>query len=224
MFYILVSRPVTDWLEHALDAKGFMPEDEGLLLHRCALQQAVAGPAARGRHLLRQVRDLPRRGRPRGRRHRLHRRPPPRLGGEPGRVGAPRHQPRRPADRPDGHAAGLPPHHRGRRARGPGRRRHRHLDHGGPALAYPAGVALHRRRARRGAGPRRLRRLGALGARPADCSSSTTSSRTLRTAGVRRTSRSISRRSRAAPSPRWRRWARCGCWSGRQEMRATAVG
>jgi len=40
---------VTDWLEHAwknhaLAAKGFMPEDEGLLLHRCAVRQASKGP------------------------------------------------------------------------------------------------------------------------------------------------------------------------------------
>ena len=35
---------MTDWLEHALAAKGFMPEDEGMLLHRSALRQAEAGP------------------------------------------------------------------------------------------------------------------------------------------------------------------------------------
>jgi predicted O-methyltransferase YrrM len=44
VFYILVSRPVTDWLDHARRAKGFMPEDEGLLLHRHALRQASHGP------------------------------------------------------------------------------------------------------------------------------------------------------------------------------------
>lgn len=49
MFHILVSRLVTDWLDHAwknhaLNAKGFMPEDEGLLLHRYARQQARTGP------------------------------------------------------------------------------------------------------------------------------------------------------------------------------------
>jgi predicted O-methyltransferase YrrM len=44
VFHILVSRPVTDWLEHARAAKGFMPEDEGLVLHRCALRQASHGP------------------------------------------------------------------------------------------------------------------------------------------------------------------------------------
>jgi predicted O-methyltransferase YrrM len=35
---------VTDWLDHARRAKGFMPEDEGLLLHRHALRQATRGP------------------------------------------------------------------------------------------------------------------------------------------------------------------------------------
>lgn len=33
-----------DWLQHALDAKGFMPEDEGLLLHRYAREQLPHGP------------------------------------------------------------------------------------------------------------------------------------------------------------------------------------
>jgi predicted O-methyltransferase YrrM len=32
-------------LDHALAAKGFMPEDEGMLLHRCALEQLAHGPA-----------------------------------------------------------------------------------------------------------------------------------------------------------------------------------
>ncbi len=35
---------MTDWLDHALAAKGFMPEDEGMLLHRCAVRQADKGP------------------------------------------------------------------------------------------------------------------------------------------------------------------------------------
>src|SRR3954464_13446196 len=33
-----------DLLEHALAAKGFMPEDEGLLLHRYAREQSPLGP------------------------------------------------------------------------------------------------------------------------------------------------------------------------------------
>ena len=55
-----------DLLAHALAAKGFMPEDEGLLLHRVA-RERLRTAGARGRHLLRQVRDLPRRRRARGR-------------------------------------------------------------------------------------------------------------------------------------------------------------
>ena len=47
----------------------------------------------------------------------VHRRPPPRVGGEPGRVGAPRRAPGRSSHRPHGHAAVLPAHDRGRRAR-----------------------------------------------------------------------------------------------------------
>src|SRR3954449_8799525 len=33
-----------DWLSNALAAKGFMPEDEGLLLHRFALERLPLGP------------------------------------------------------------------------------------------------------------------------------------------------------------------------------------
>lgn len=33
-----------DWLSHALAAKGFMPEDEGALLHRRALERLAHGP------------------------------------------------------------------------------------------------------------------------------------------------------------------------------------
>jgi predicted O-methyltransferase YrrM len=34
-----------DWLSHALAAKGFMPEDEGMLLHHRALERLPHGPA-----------------------------------------------------------------------------------------------------------------------------------------------------------------------------------
>lgn len=37
--------PTSDWLGHALAAKGFMPEDEGMLLHRVALERLAHGPA-----------------------------------------------------------------------------------------------------------------------------------------------------------------------------------
>src|SRR5262245_41929927 len=33
-----------DLLQHALAAKGFMPDDEGLLIHRCARQRLPHGP------------------------------------------------------------------------------------------------------------------------------------------------------------------------------------
>src|SRR4051812_22706261 len=33
-----------DWLSHALAARGFMPEDEGLLLHRVAAERLPHGP------------------------------------------------------------------------------------------------------------------------------------------------------------------------------------
>ncbi len=36
--------PQSDWLSHALDAKGFMPADEGMLLHRRALERLPHGP------------------------------------------------------------------------------------------------------------------------------------------------------------------------------------
>jgi predicted O-methyltransferase YrrM len=38
------SDPDSDWLEHARSAKGFMPEDEGLLLHRRAVERLRHGP------------------------------------------------------------------------------------------------------------------------------------------------------------------------------------
>ena len=68
--------------------------------------------AARDRHLLRQVGGVPRRGGARGGHGAVHRRPPPRLGGEPGRLGAPRPRGRRSRDRAHGHAAVLPAHDR----------------------------------------------------------------------------------------------------------------
>jgi predicted O-methyltransferase YrrM len=34
----------TDWISHARDAKGFMPEDEGMLLHRLARERLPHGP------------------------------------------------------------------------------------------------------------------------------------------------------------------------------------
>ena len=46
MFSLYRLGDVTDtWLDHALAAKGFMPEDEGMLLHRRALERLPHGPA-----------------------------------------------------------------------------------------------------------------------------------------------------------------------------------
>ena len=101
-------RCLPELLAAARAAKGFMPEDEGAVPARAGAGGGPRGAAARGRHLLRQVGDLPGcRGTGHGR-DRLHRRPPPRLGGEPGRLGAPRPDAGRPGPGADGHAAGLP--------------------------------------------------------------------------------------------------------------------
>ena len=70
----------------------------------------------RGRLVLRALDDLARRRGPRGRHGGVRRRPPPRLGGEPARLGVPRPDRRRRAHRQDGHAADLP----GRRSTTPG--------------------------------------------------------------------------------------------------------
>ena len=48
-------------------AVGFMPDDEGLALHEAGLDGGRARAAARDRHVLREVGDLPRRGRARRR-------------------------------------------------------------------------------------------------------------------------------------------------------------
>ena len=139
-----------------------MPPDEGLALHDAA--------AARSRSTARCSRSAataasrrstsaprPRDARPGA----VHRRPPPRLGGEPAGLGVARARPRRPRRRQDGHAPVLPRtiHDAGLEgtvvavvgdsptvARG---------------LGDAAGAPLHRRRPRRGAGPPRLRALDA---------------------------------------------------------------
>ena len=79
-----------DLLAHALAAKGFMPEDEGLLLHRVARERLPHGPVLEvGTYCGKSAIYLGAAAREVGGTRR-HRRPPPRLGGEPGRVGAPR--------------------------------------------------------------------------------------------------------------------------------------
>ncbi len=81
-----------DLLAHARAAKGFMPDDEGDLLHRLACDRLPHGPALEvGTYCGKSAIYLGAAARGgRARRGGLHRRPPPRLGGEPGRLGAPR--------------------------------------------------------------------------------------------------------------------------------------
>ena len=107
-------------------------------------RRAERAPAG-DRHLLRQVGDLPRRRRPGGRLGAVHCRPPPRLGGEPGGMEAPRPDPGRSGDEEDGHAADLPPDDPRRRPRRHGGRGRGRLTGDRPALVDDAGPAVHRR-------------------------------------------------------------------------------
>ena len=111
-------------------ARGFMPPDEGSALHDAA---AAVPPAWPGRSS-RSARTAASRRCTSARRPRSARpgavlgRPPPRVGGEPARLGVARARPRRPRRRAHGHAAPVPAHGvrrraRGRRDRGRGRRR-----------------------------------------------------------------------------------------------------
>ena len=87
-----------------------MPADEGDALHDAALAAARPCPAHRSSRSAaycgRSTSGCG--GGARRRDRRVRRRPSPRFGGEPGRVGAPRPDGRRPPHRPDGHAAVLP--------------------------------------------------------------------------------------------------------------------
>ncbi len=71
-------------------AKGFMPDDEGLALHEAGLEGGRRRTPAGDRVVLRQVGCLPRCRGPRLSDGAVHHRPPSRLGGEPGGVGASR--------------------------------------------------------------------------------------------------------------------------------------
>ena len=185
-------------------ARGFMPADEGMALHDAAVGGRGRRPDAGGGHVLRQVVGLPGCGRAVARPGAVHRRPPPRLGGEPAGLGVARARPRRSGRRQDGHAAVLPQDDPRRRARGHRDRRRGRLADGGLRLGHAPGLPLHRRRPRRGAGSRRLRALDAARASPAARSASTTSSPTRPTAAARRTSRSTSLRWPAGGSRRSR--------------------
>ena len=83
------------------------PTDEGLLLHRYARERLPHGPVLEvgtycGKSAIYLGAAAPQ---SRSGGTRLHRRPPPRVGGEPGRLGAPRPHAGRPRARADGHAA-----------------------------------------------------------------------------------------------------------------------
>ena len=139
---------------------------------------------------------------------RLRRRPPPRLGGEPGRLGVARRLARRRRARVMDTLPTLPPHHLRRRPGGGGGRRRRSVADRRPPLAHAAGAALHRRRPRRRAGPGRLRGLDAPRRAAAGSWPSTTSSPTRPTAAARPTRTSTCRPWPAAASSRSRRRAR----------------
>ena len=172
-----------------------MPDDEGLLLHRVRPRAAPARPGAGGRHLLRQVRGLPRRRGPRGRRRPSftvdHHR-----GSEENQAGWEHHDPsaRRRRVRPDGHAAGLPAHPRPGRARGRRGRRRRPLAPRSPrtgarrcrCCSSTAGTPRSTPRTTTPAGRRWVMRRRAAGR-------STTCSPTPPTAGGRRTTSSCGR-------------------------------
>ena len=109
---------------------GFMPPDEGLALYEAGLDAAAAcagRAAARGRLLLRQVVDLPRRRGSRRRHGAVRPRPPPGLRGEPAGLGVARARPGRPRGGTHGHAAVVPAHDARRRARAVGGRGRRGL-------------------------------------------------------------------------------------------------
>ena len=81
-----------DLLAHARAAKGFMPEDEGAFLHATALAHLGDGPALEvGTYCGKSAIWLGAAARV-DREHGVHPRPPPRVRGEPGRLGAPRHR------------------------------------------------------------------------------------------------------------------------------------
>ena len=142
----------------------------------------------------------------------LHR-PPPRLGGEPTRLGVSRSRSRRPRSRSDRHPGPLAARHRRRRPRRSGRGRGGRLpDRGGP-LDAPAGVLLHRRRAWRGAGLGRLPGLGAPCRRSGAGWPSTTSSPTPPTVAGHPTSSSAPPWPPAS-SPRTAPAGACACSAG----------
>jgi nitroreductase len=124
----------------------------GDALYEAALAAAlaVAGAVRRGGNLLRALHRLARAAAA-SRHRRVHRGPPPRLRGEPGRVGAPRPGADRRRHRPAGHA---PTFRRTIEAAASGRgdRRRRAVGAGCPALGHARRAGVHRRGPRGTAG------------------------------------------------------------------------
>ena len=202
-------------LAHARAAKGFMPDDEGLALHRLARERLPHGPVLEvGTYCGKSAVYLGAAAREVGGtvftvdHHR---------GSEENQAGWEHHDPTL-VDAESGRMDTLPTFRRTiERAGleghvvavvGPS------LD-GQRALAHAAVAAVRRRRARRAAGHGRLRGLGAVGDAAAGCWPSTTCSPTRPTAAARRTT-STCGRWRAAPSRSARRSARCGCYAVRR--------
>ena len=152
-----------DLLQHALAAKGFMPDDEGLLLHRLARERLPHGPALEvGTYCGKSAIYLGAAAREVGGtvftvdHHR---------GSEENQAGWEHHDPTL-VDAESGLMDTLPTF-RTTLARAGLEEQvvavvGRSTTVGG-ALAHPAVAAVHRRRSRRGARPERLRRLGAAG-------------------------------------------------------------
>ena len=164
-------------------AKGFMPDDEGLALHDAGLVGGAVGPLLEiGSYCGKSgvyLGAAARRAAPccsRSTTTTARRRTRP--GGS---TTTPRSS--TPRTGPHGHAAVLPAHDRGRRARGRRRRRARRLADRRPPLDHAARLPVHRRRSRRRRRDGRLRDLVAATCSPAGCSRSTTCSRTRPTGG-----------------------------------------
>ena len=165
----LDSARVQELFETARQTRGFMPDDEGEALFAAALRAGQAAlPAAAPTTFVEigawcgkstvylgaaaEARDSGKPGRA-GARVRprrvtstnpsLQHRPPPRLGGEPTRMGVPRTGSGRSGGGSSRHAAALAPDHDPGRARVVRGRHRRRLPHAGDPLGPPAGLLLH---------------------------------------------------------------------------------
>ena len=169
--------------------------------------------AARGGQLDGQVGALPGRRRPGDRPPGGHRRPPPRLGGAPARLGVPRPVAGRPARRPDRHPAALPAHVADAGAEDVVVAVVDPVGGARPALVDAAGAAVPRRQPHRGVRPPRPGRLGRQARRRRHAGHPRRLPRPgrRRPGALRRLPPGASRpaTSRSCPAP-----ARCGCCGG----------